>query len=267
MKPISVPDYVKKINRMSKAELTAGCKARYAAVSHESPEVSIVIPAYNEEENILLPLYSLVCNNTSYSYEIIVINNNSSDNTGAIVEGAGIPCVLETKQGVTHARNTGLSLAKGTYIINADADTIYPPKWIEKMVEPMMKDKGISLTYGQFAFISTTGESRFHLFLYEHFADAKRWYNKNFKEEAVNVYGFNSAFRRADGIAVSGFDHPPRTNEDGWLALKLRNGNFGRLHLVKDPEALVWTKDRRLQIDGGMAKATAIRIKRLLNVY
>ena len=99
-------------------------------------------------------------------------------------------------------------------------------------------------------------------FAYEYATDLVRGLKKRFREEAVNVYGFNSGFRRAQGLQVEGFNHPPGTNEDGWLAVKLRDAGFGRLHQVR--RAPVWTTDRRLQIDGGFWKALVKRIKRNL---
>ncbi|MDB5211476.1 MAG: hypothetical protein JWQ30_2303, partial [Sediminibacterium sp.] len=224
-----------------------------------APEISIVIPAYNEEESIVKTLYSLCLNNTGRSVEIIVVNNNSSDKTALLVNACGVTCVDEEKQGITMARNKGLSVARGTYILNADADTLYPSNWIEAMVNPLM-DESVALTYGNFSFLPIGSTGRVTYFVYEYITDVVRLLKKKFREEAVNVYGFNSGFRRQQGLEVEGFNHPPGTNEDGWLALKLRDKGFGRLQAIR--AAPVWTTDRRLQIDGGFWKAIKKRIKR-----
>ena len=81
-----------------------------------------------------------------------------------------------------------------------------------------------------------------------------------FREEAVNIYGFNSAFRRVDGLYVDGFNHPAGSNEDGWLGIKLRKA-YGTLHEVKNTRALVWTSDRKIQAEGGLLKGMIKRIK------
>lgn len=226
------------------------------------PEVSVVIPAYNEADSIVKTLTSLCNNITTKSVEIVVVNNNSADNTAVLATACGVTCVNETAQGITQARNKGLSVARGTYILNADADTLYPYNWIEAMVNPLADNKRNALTYGIFSFlpVGTTGRGMY--LVYEYATDIVRALKTKFKEEAVNVYGFNSGFRRADGVQVDGFNHPPGTNEDGWLALKLRNGGFGKLHQVRT--APVWTTDRRLQMDGGFWKALGKRIKRNL---
>ena len=169
----------------------------------------------------------------------------------------------ETMQGITPARNAGLAAAGGKYILNADADTIYPPDWIEEMVKPLDKNN-ITSVYGRFSFIPTAGTPRVVYFFYEYAADFMRWVNKKFKEEASNVYGFNSGFKKDQGLQVNGFDHPPEANEDGWLALKLRNKGFGKLYYVTSLKALVWTTDRRIQTDGGLWKGFVKRVKRIV---
>lgn len=237
-------------------------KSNFAKLLSTEPEISVVIPAYNEEDNILKTLSSLSASTTKKRLEIIVVNNNSVDRTEELAIATGVTCIRETKQGITQARNAGLAVAKGKYIVNADADTIYPPDWIDEMVQPLY-DNSIALTYGKFSFIPIARTTRTTYFFYEYLADFTRTMNTKYKEEAVNVYGFNSAFRREQGLQVDGFNHPPGTNEDGWLALKLRNKGFGKLHCVSRDNALVWTTDRRIQMDGGLWKATVKRLKRI----
>lgn len=265
MRPIAIPANIQAYNQTNKAleaELPA-IRNRFQQLLHGTPEVSVVMPAYNEEASILKTLYCLSQSRTPRSVEVIVVNNNSKDNTEAIVLSTGATCIKETKQGITPARNAGLAAARGKYVLNADADTIYPPDWIEEMVKPLENDR-VSAVYGRFSFIPTAATSRTAYFFYEYMADFMRWVNKQFREEAVNVYGFNSGFKREQGLAVDGFDHPPQANEDGWLALKLRDKGFGKLHYVTSIKALVWTTDRRIQIDGGLWKGFVKRIKRIV---
>ena len=266
MRYVGIPKHIKQL--MDPAHTnetrTAYIQQRYKAMSQGAPEVSVVIPAYNEEKDILRTLHSLCANNTTRSVEIIVVNNNSKDNTEALVKATGIACILETTQGITAARNAGLAAATGKYILNADADTLYPADWIEQMAAPLANNEGVAITYGRFSFIPTGVTSRGTYFFYEYMADMLRYMNKYFKEEAVNVYGFNSGYRREQGLQVDGYDHPKGANEDGWLALKLRNKGFGKLHYVTNIKALAWTTDRRIQLDGGLVKGIIKRIKRVV---
>lgn len=268
MRPISIPASVLKYNKNSDSlksqipEIVQNFEKLYSSL----PKISIVIPAYNEEDNILKTLYSLSKTDTKHSLEVIVVNNNSKDKTEELIRLTGVICVNETRQGITIARNSGLAVAKGMYIINADADTIYPASWIDDMISPLINDKKVALTYGRFSFIPLENTSRFSYFLFEYMADFNRVINKSFKEEALNVYGFNSACRREECISVDGFNHPAGTNEDGWLAMKLRDNGFGKLHWVTTKRSIVWTTDRKILIDGGFKKAILGRIKKYIRL-
>lgn len=269
MKPIFIPAYIKKylqINRNDIAALDAIKAAYNANLVTGTPLISVVMPAYNEEENIVPTLASLCNNITSNPVEIIVVNNNSKDNTEALVKACGVTCVDEANQGITNARNKGLSYATGKYILNADADTIYPKDWIEEMTKPLINNQNVAITYGRFSFIPIGSTGRVTYYFYEGLADLTRFYNNFKKTEAVNVYGFNSGFRREQGLKVDGFNHPPGTNEDGFLALKLTQKGFGKMYRVRKPNAIVWTTDRRIQIDGGLWQAVGKRLKRLFNI-
>lgn len=267
MRPIAIPAYILESLKLKEnaAEKTDAIRIAYSNLSKGLlPEVSIVIPAYNEEKNILQTLYSLCNNFSSKPVEIIVVNNNSTDNTESLVLSTGVRCVREMKQGITAARNAGLAQANGKYILNADADTIYPVDWVEEMIKPFESKKNVAVVYGRFSFIPIAKTGRLTYFFYEYFADWIRWINKHSKDEAVNVYGFNSGFKREEGLQVEGFDHPPGTNEDGYLALKLREKGFGDLFYVRNIKALVWTTDRRIQLDGGFGKAVWNRVMQFI---
>ncbi len=268
MRPLFIPTYIKKVynTNPNDQELTQNIKLAYLNIQNKEPVVSVIIPAYNEEKNILQTLFSISNNITQWPVEIIVVNNNSTDSTEKLVTSTGIRCINEMKQGITEARNAGLAIARGKYILNADADSIYPKEWIEIMVNPLARSTEYAAVYGRFSFIPVGNTGRFTYFFYEYLADLMRWINKLLKDEAMNAYGFNSGFRREQGIAVDGFKHPLGTNEDGWMALKLREKGFGKLHYVNNINALVWTTDRRIQIDGGLLKGILKRIKRMIGL-
>ncbi len=258
MRPITLPRYISQLLELNNEEKIALVRKQYQAP--DAPVVTIVIPAYNEEENILNPLVSISANPPTIPFEIIVVNNNCTDRTEELVVAAGVKCIRESNPGVTAARTAGLHAARGKYVLNADADSIYPAGWIQSMIPPLEND-GIAITYGRFAFLPGNRKGRFEYFVYESIADLLRLYKRWFKEEAMNVYGCNSGFRKAQCLQVDGYTHPPGSNEDGWLAVKLREKGFGRLYKVYASSALVWTVDRHLQNDGGLLKAFLMRLK------
>lgn len=261
MRPTSLPAYVSRILKLDEAGKIAAARAAYATSGHEKPLVSVVIPAYNEQEHVLNPILSISSNKSSFPFEIILVDNNSTDRTGELAIAAGVTCIKEIKKGVTAARTAGLMAARGKYIINADADSIYPEGWIDLLIGPMEQDEKVALCYGRFAFLPDSKTGRFSYFLYENMADMMRLYKRKMKDEAMNVYGCSSAFRKEDCIKVGYYEHPPGTGEDGWLALKLRDKGLGRLQYISTMKALVWTIDRHLQQDGGLWKALFLRIK------
>ena len=265
MRPVHIPDTIRKFlnKNLSIDDMCAYANENYQKIKHEQPEISIVMPAYNEAANIVPALTSLCCNITNKKVEIIVVNNKSIDDTEKLVLKCGVTCILETEQGIAPARTAGLKAAKGKYVLNADADTIYPKDWIDLIVQPLIDSEKICMTYGRFSFIPTGSTGRSTYFIYEHLADFTRWINKYVKDEAANVYGFTSAIRKEQALAGNGFEQPPGTVEDGYMALKLRNSGFGKFFNVTDKRAIVWTTDRRIQLDGGLAKGTWRRIKRV----
>ena len=103
----------------------------------QKPEMSVVIPAYNEEKHLGTCLAALAAQQTTHSFEVIVVDNHSTDGTRAIAErfmGAMNLRVLEELQQCRGAaRRTGCAAAQGTIIFSTDADVIVPPDWIEKL--------------------------------------------------------------------------------------------------------------------------------------
>lgn len=95
--------------------------------------VSIVIPVYNEAQDIRKCLEAIQ-KQTIQPEEVIVVDNNSTDNTVAIAkEFPFVTVVSEPFQGIAHARNKGFNTAKSDIIARIDADTRLNRDWIEKL--------------------------------------------------------------------------------------------------------------------------------------
>lgn len=95
--------------------------------------ISLVIPAYNEESYLAGCLQAALAQELPFS-EIIVVDNNSTDNT-ALVAGQfpGVKIIKESTQGVVHARTTGFDAARGDIIARIDADTLLPADWTRQL--------------------------------------------------------------------------------------------------------------------------------------
>lgn len=85
------------------------------------PKFSIIIPAYNVEKYINKCLKS-VFNQTFKDYEVIVVNDGSTDNTKKYIEPYDVLLINKKNSGLSSARNTGVSYAKGKYLIFLDSD-------------------------------------------------------------------------------------------------------------------------------------------------
>ncbi|HEY5820974.1 MAG TPA: glycosyltransferase family A protein [Propionibacteriaceae bacterium] len=91
---------------------------------------SIVVPAYNEAAYLGATLTSMQAQDFPGPYEIIVVDNDSSDDTGTVAASYGVRVVRESERGVCAARQRGCEAARGEIIVSTDADTIYPPDWL-----------------------------------------------------------------------------------------------------------------------------------------
>jgi glycosyltransferase involved in cell wall biosynthesis len=91
---------------------------------------SIIVPAYNEAAYLGRALDSLLHQDYDGRYEIIVVDNNSTDGTAAVADRYGVPVVKESLQGVCAARQRGVDCARGEIIISTDADTTQPSDWL-----------------------------------------------------------------------------------------------------------------------------------------
>jgi glycosyltransferase involved in cell wall biosynthesis len=263
----------KKFSDLSPSEIDV-LRNSISRFKDEKPDVSVVIPAWNEENNIYRTLSTLSNSHTKLKVEIVVINNNSTDGTQNVLNTLGVRNYLQTVQGTPFARQMGLEKALGKYHLCADSDTFYPPDWIDLMVAPMIKDSGITGVYGNYSFIPPENQGRFGLWLYEKFAGVViRIRKKN--REYLNVYGFNMGFVTEIGRATGGFkvsgsrvyanivgsDYENEA-EDGRMALNLKKA--GNLKMVTDSKATVFTSPRRLLDDGSIANAFFNRAKRQL---
>ena len=266
LRPIILPSFVKEAQHdpIWFLQNIENIRSGIERLQSDDPEVTIIIPAYNEEASILRTLYSLSKSKTSQRLEILVVDNNSTDTTAELVKNSGARYLLEKKQGVKHARTAGLMAARGKFILNADADSIYSPEWIDLMTLPL-RDQNVACTYGHFAFFPENNTSRLFYFFYESFADVYKRVIQELKDESMYVYGCSSGYRRAQGIAVNGYEHPEGSNEDGYMGLKLR-ARFGRLKRISSNKALVWTSDRRLNEEGGLYTAFTNRVKKIFFV-
>ncbi len=100
-----------------------------------NPFISIIIPARNAQATLKKCIDSIL--NLNYrDYEILIINDGSTDETGKILLGYhGIKIVTTAGIGPSRVRNMAVEFARGEFIAFTDADCIVPKDWLERLLE------------------------------------------------------------------------------------------------------------------------------------
>lgn len=194
--------------------------------------ISVVIPAYNEEKTIGACLDALVRQKTEKNFEVIVVDNNSTDNTVQVVKSYYkkllVKVVLEKKKGRSPARRAGFAEAKGQIILSTDADTIVPPTWIEE-ISSYFTDPSATAVSGTCKIndcswrINTT----FNL-LQPFFMKIYRLFFGHYW-----LSGFNFAIRKDTYEQVGGFNANLNTQED--IDLAFRVSKIDKITFISKP--------------------------------
>lgn len=158
--------------------------------------VSVIIPVYNNEKYITRCINS-VLSQTYRNIEVILIDDGSSDNSGLFCDEFSkkdnrIKVIHQKNQGVSVARNVGIVISKGKYIIFVDSDDYISPNLIEKCVESATDDTDIIM----FDYIEDYGSKQINKELnnlyccnYESIIDGIMW-------DKIPSYPWNKFYKR-----------------------------------------------------------------------
>lgn len=107
-------------------------------IRKNTPDVSVIVPVYNVEKYVEKCLTSLLGQKCGCSYEIVVIDDGSKDGSSAIVDGIAkgsdiIRVIRQPNAGLSAARNKGLSVARGKYVVFVDSDDYVEPSYISAL--------------------------------------------------------------------------------------------------------------------------------------
>jgi glycosyltransferase involved in cell wall biosynthesis len=113
-----------------------GLEVKESSSNHLKPSVSVIVPVYNGASTIEACLGSLLQQNyPANSYEIIIIENGSTDNTTELVEKYPVRLFHNDTRGPAPARNLGVDKSKAEIVAFTDADCIADPNWIHELVK------------------------------------------------------------------------------------------------------------------------------------
>lgn len=130
------------------------------------PRVSVIIPTYNRENYVVKALDS-VLNQKFKDYEIIVVDDGSTDDTKKIVinkYGHRLRYIYQENSGVSAARNTGIKVAKGEWLAFLDSDDEWMPDYLLTQVETAVQNPGICMQATNIIIMESSGEAHSNFF-------------------------------------------------------------------------------------------------------
>ncbi len=206
--------------------------------------ISIVIPAYNEEGYLEACLKSIIEHDIPELLEVIVVDNDSTDNTEKIARkyhAHKVELIGEKTKGPNFARQAGFLAARGDIIATIDADTIIPDTWFPTLLKAF-KDPTVAGISGPYDYYDFPRFQRFFLLILWNFLGRMAHIFTGFV-----VYGGNFAGRRASLEKIGGFD--------GDIVFYGDDANTGlRLHKVGkvlfQTDFVILSSARRLKAQG-----------------
>ena len=198
--------------------------------------VSVVIPAYNEEDYIARTLESVKnLKKDKFELEVLIVDGGSTDRTAVIASQKGARVIREPHKGIGFARQHGLMHATGDIVCYTDADTVVPSDWLLKYLK-LFEDSGVVCAYstyrvtdGKFPYFQTTNymQPMMVSFYYK-----------------LGIYfagGQNIATRRDAAIDAGGFDEKLEQMEDADFVKRM--STVGKVAFIEDN--VVYSSGRR----------------------
>ncbi len=185
--------------------------------------VSVIIPAYNEEQTILQVLENVQA--LPIQKQIIVVNDGSTDNTHALLEKVSVDAEVtiihhEVNRGKGYAIRSGIPHIKGNLVIIQDADMELCPSDILQIVEPL-KDDSVKVVYGS-RFLNGRGNASLHNYVANKILAiyTNMLYGCRITDESTGYKAFSSNLLKALNLTCEGFEFCPE------VTAKILRGGF-----------------------------------------
>lgn len=226
------------------------------------PRSAVIIPAYNEERSIEIPLAALA-DQCAHNTPLIVVNNASTDHTAAIVRDFSrahprthIDCIDESEKGTGCAVDTGFRHAIEQYgaelIARTDADSEPIPEWIARIERRFTADDRLQILGGKVLALHDRHYRIGDDFCYPRgvrmLFTARSLYTHHSLQFTTPAIGLNMATTAEAYVEVGGV---PRTNigevDEDIVYLEKVVSHFGKSASVYAPEVIARTSARRLR--------------------
>ncbi|GIW09461.1 MAG: hypothetical protein KatS3mg061_0518 [Dehalococcoidia bacterium] len=214
-----------------------------------SPDVSVVIPAYNAATTLSACLTALLHQTVPLDpAEIIVVDDGSHDGTAATAACLGVRVICQPHTNQAVARNRGAKAARGTILLFTDADCEPAPDWVERMLAPFA-DPTVAGVKGRYR---TRQRGIVPRFIQQEFEQKYDHLRRSRQLDFID--GYAAGYRRDIFFALGGFDpHYPPVED---IELSFRAARQG-YRLVFAPDAVVYHRHRDTLRDYARTKARA----------
>ncbi len=196
------------------------------------PKVTVVVPAYNEEKNIAQCLETLASQEVDYPYEVILVDNNSTDKTVQVakkfLKKMPLKIISEKKQGRGAARAAGFKKALGEIICSADSDTFYPEDWIDTLVGELENSDAVAVSGTCRIEDRSPVTNKLFNFLQPNFMHSYKLIYGHYW-----LSGFNFAVYKKSYEKSGGFDPDVVAMEDIEISLKV--SKVGKIKFINKP--------------------------------
>jgi len=205
------------------------------------PFISLIIPAHNEEAEIKICLNSILKQDLNKKYfEVIVVDNASTDSTAKIIKKYPFRYVFEPKKSVVAARQKGVDVSKGGIIVTGDADTRYPKDWLRQIKKDFDEDPKL---VGVVGWVYYRGTSAFFNMSMGLGQKINLSISKHMKKFSI-VFAANFAFKRWALIKIGGYPkHLPELGDQQYILKELLK--LGKV--IVDPKVKCFTSSRQLK--------------------
>ena len=195
---------------------------------------SVIVPAFNAEMTLSFCLEAL-CEQSvpKEDYEVIVVDDGSSDDTSKIAKQFNVKCIYQPNRGPAAARNRGADEAKGAIILFTDADCIPAQNWIYEMTLTF-DDPVVVAVKGAYKTDQTQLIARFAQ------AEFEDRYDRLLRHASIDMIDtYSAAFKKDVFLQIGGFDErfSVANNEDTELSYRLAAAGH---QMVFNPKAIVY---------------------------
>ncbi|MEV0681197.1 glycosyltransferase [Actinosynnema sp. NPDC050436] len=205
-----------------------------------APDVSVVVPAYNEAANIVAAVRSIVASDHPGDVEVVVVDDGSVDGTGELVGALALPGVRVHRQenaGKPAALNAGIALARHEVLVLVDGDTVFRADTVSQVVRPLGAD-GVGAVSGNVKVANRRG-------VFGRWQHLEYCAGSNLDRQILNalgclptIPGAIGAFRRAALEQVGGISADTLA-EDTDVTMAITRAGW---KVVYEPGARAWTE-------------------------